>query len=128
MFFFYLGFLKLTMFKNNWKSLIEHWERSYVYILSGQKLIKNAKNCPFWRVFENLKLSVKQNYQTGQFKWDKNWWKMPKFKSSTATFWVIFKQCEADNLLLNTSSLLQVKTCTLYSLRKGIPVIDKNYF
>ena len=42
-------------------------EASYVYILSGQKLIKNAKNCPFWRVFEKLKLPVKQCYQTGQF-------------------------------------------------------------
>jgi len=35
-------------------------EASYVYILSGQKLIKNAKNGPFWRVLENLKLAVKQ--------------------------------------------------------------------
>ena len=42
-------------------------EASYVYILSGQKLIKNAKNGPVWRVFENLKLAVKQCYQTGQF-------------------------------------------------------------
>ena len=42
-------------------------EASYVYILSGQKLIKNAKNGPFWRVFENLKLAVKQCYQTGRF-------------------------------------------------------------
>ena len=42
-------------------------EASYVYILRGQKLIKNAKNGPFWRVFENLKLAVKQCYQTGQF-------------------------------------------------------------
>ena len=42
-------------------------EASYVYILSGQKLIKNAKNDPFWRVFQNLKLAVKQWYQTGQF-------------------------------------------------------------
>ena len=41
-------------------------EASYIYILSGQKLIKNAKNGPFWRVFENLKLAVKQCYQTGQ--------------------------------------------------------------
>ena len=38
-----------------------------IYILSGQKLIKNAKNGQFWRVFENLKLAVKQCYQTGQF-------------------------------------------------------------
>ena len=42
-------------------------EASYIYILSGQKVIKNAKNGPFWWVFENLKLAVKQNYQTGQF-------------------------------------------------------------
>ena len=42
-------------------------EASYVYNRSGQKLIKNAKNGQFWRVFENLKLSVKQCYQTGQF-------------------------------------------------------------
>ena len=27
-------------------------ELSYVYILSGQKLIKNAKIGPFWRIFE----------------------------------------------------------------------------
>ena len=42
-------------------------EASYVYINSGQKSIKIAKNGPFWRVFENLKLTVKQCYQTGQF-------------------------------------------------------------
>ena len=42
-------------------------EASYLYILSGQTLIKNAKICPFWRVFENLKVAVKQSYQTGQF-------------------------------------------------------------
>ena len=28
-------------------------EASYVYILNGQKLIKNAKNDPFWRFFKN---------------------------------------------------------------------------
>ena len=37
-------------------------EASYVYILNGQ-----TENGPFWRVFENLKLAVKQCYQTGQF-------------------------------------------------------------
>ena len=53
------------MFDNHRKSLIQHAsEASYVYILSGQKLIKNAKNGPFWRVFEHLKLAVKQCYQT----------------------------------------------------------------
>ena len=38
-------------------------EASYVYILSGQKLIKNAKNGPFRWLFQNLKLVVKQCYQ-----------------------------------------------------------------
>ena len=47
-------------------------EASYVYILSGQKLIKIAKNGQFWRLFENLKLAVKQCYQTGHFKKHKN--------------------------------------------------------
>ena len=51
------------VFENHRKSL----EASYVYILNGQKLIKNAKNGPFWRVFENVKLAVKQCYQTSQF-------------------------------------------------------------
>ena len=40
-------------------------EASYVYILS--ELIKNAKNVQFGEVFENLKLVVKQCYQTRQF-------------------------------------------------------------
>ena len=42
-------------------------EASYVYILSGQKFIKKAKNGQFWRGFENLKLAVKHSYQTCQF-------------------------------------------------------------
>ena len=41
-------------------------EASYVYILSGQKIIKSAKNGQFWRVFENLKFAVKQRYQKCQ--------------------------------------------------------------
>ena len=32
-------------------------EASYVYILSGQKFVKNAKNGQFLRVFESLKLA-----------------------------------------------------------------------
>ena len=52
-------------------------EASYIYISSGQKFIENAKTWSIWWVFENLKLEVKQCYQTGQFKIKKNWWKMP---------------------------------------------------
>ena len=46
------------MFENHLKSRIQHCiasEASYVYILSGQKFTKNAKNGQVWRVFENLK-------------------------------------------------------------------------
>ena len=32
----------------------------------------------FDEFLENLKLAFNQCYQTGQFKKDKNWWKMPK--------------------------------------------------
>ena len=42
-------------------------EVSNVYILSGQKFIKNAKKVPVWRVFQKLKLAVKQCYQASQF-------------------------------------------------------------
>ena len=52
-----------TVFENHRKSLIQNCERSEL----GLQLIKNPKNGQFWRVFENLKLAVKQCYQTGQF-------------------------------------------------------------
>ena len=38
-------------------------EASYVFILSGPKLIKSAKNVVFWQVFDNYKLAVKEYYQ-----------------------------------------------------------------
>ena len=39
-------------------------DASFIYILSRQNLIKNAKSGPIWRVFENLKLAVIPCYQT----------------------------------------------------------------
>ena len=42
-------------------------EASYLYILSGQKLIKNTPNGAFGQIFENLKLAVKQCYKKGHF-------------------------------------------------------------
>ena len=42
-------------------------EASYVYILSGQKFIENAIFGPIWRVFENLKIAVKQNVNVARF-------------------------------------------------------------
>ena len=40
-----------TVFENYKKRRIQHFtcEASYVYILSGQKFIRNVKNGPFWR-------------------------------------------------------------------------------
>ena len=32
-------------------------DASYVYVLSGEKLIKNARSSQFWRVFENIEQS-----------------------------------------------------------------------
>ena len=46
-----------TVFENH---RIVSCEANYIYILSGQKFIKNAKNSQFWRVFEKLKRAVKQ--------------------------------------------------------------------
>ena len=73
----------LTVFENYRKSLIQHFERSELglHFEWTQKLIKYDKKCHFWRVFENLNLAVKQCYQTGHFKYDKNWWKVPKVKN-----------------------------------------------
>ena len=58
---------------------------------SGQKLIKIAKNCQFWRVFQNLKVAVKKCYQICHFYWTKI---DGKCQNSNATFWVIFQHCE----------------------------------
>ena len=61
-------------------------EASYVFILSGQKFIKNAKNSQFWRFFENLKLAIKQCYQTGHFNRTKIGGKYQKWKTQMRHF------------------------------------------
>ena len=51
----------IMVFENHRKSLIQHCERSEQCLhFEGTKVAKNAKNGLFWRVFENLKLAVKQ--------------------------------------------------------------------
>ena len=59
----YVDVIHVTVFKNVAFKIAS--EASYVYILSGQKFIKNAKKV--WRVFQKLKLAVKQCYQASQF-------------------------------------------------------------
>ena len=58
----------VTVFENPRKSLIRQCERSELRLHFEWTKVnsKNARNGPFWRVFENLKLAVKQCYQTGQ--------------------------------------------------------------
>ena len=43
---------KITVFENHNISLNIASKASHFYILSGQKLTKNAKNSQFWRVFD----------------------------------------------------------------------------
>ena len=79
------------MFENYWKSRIQYCERSELRLhFEWTKVNQNVKNGQFWRVFENLKLSVKQCYQTGQ-QYTENWLEMNKFKNSNTNFGVIFK-------------------------------------
>ena len=47
-------------------------EASYVYILSGQKFIKNAKNGQIWRVFENATFLV--IFKHREFLWNPESW------------------------------------------------------
>ena len=53
-------------------------EVSYVCILSGQKFIKNAKNGPFWRVFEKPEACGQTVLPDRSVSIGQNWWKMPK--------------------------------------------------
>ena len=57
-----------TVFENHRKSLIQHCERSELFLhFEWTKVNKNANNCPFWRDFEDMQLVVKQRYQTCHF-------------------------------------------------------------
>ena len=42
-----------------------------INIASEPSYAKNAKKCRFWQIFENLKIVVKHDYQTGQVEKDK---------------------------------------------------------
>ena len=75
-----------------------------------KKFIKNAKNGQFWRVFENLKLAIKQQYQTGQFSLDKNWWKCKHcvISFSLKSTWIFlilkhFRNCRKLRTVIFTS-------------------------
>ena len=63
-----------TVFENHRKSLIQHCERSKLRLhFEWTKVnFEMPKMANFWRLFENVKLAVKQFYQTGQFYKDKN--------------------------------------------------------
>ena len=55
-----------TVFENHRKSLIQHCERSELRLhFVSPKVNQKCKKMLFWRLFENLKSTVKQCYQTG---------------------------------------------------------------
>ena len=56
-----------TVVEKNRKSIIQYCERSELRFNCVEKLIENAKNGQFWRVFENIKLAVKKCYHRGHF-------------------------------------------------------------
>ena len=99
------------MFENHGKSPIQHCDlraKRATFAFWKIKTIRNVKNAPFWQVFENLKLAVKQCYQTGQF--------CGNGQNSNATFLVIFKLCALlENLCSFSSKKFQMKVFRLIS-------------
>ena len=85
-----------TVFKNHRKSRIQHCElRSYVYILSGQKFIKNAKNSQFlvslhciWKSQKKSHSILRAKRATFTFWVGKSWLKMPK----NSPIWRVFEK------------------------------------
>ena len=65
-----------TVFESRQKSRIQYCERSELRL--HFEWTKVNSKCQKWWLFENLKLVVKQCYQTVHYQKDKNWWKMPK--------------------------------------------------
>ena len=60
----------MTVLSIRWRLyLIQHCERSELrlHFWVRKSLLKMPKNSQFWLCFENLKLAVKQSYQTGLF-------------------------------------------------------------
>ena len=72
------------MFENHRKSIIQICERSELRLQF--ELVKRSKNGRFWRVFENLRLSVKQCYQTIILKVQKLVENAKNAENSNATF------------------------------------------
>ena len=102
-------FCRHTVFENHRKSLIQHCERSELrlHFEWTKSLLKSTKYDQFWRVFENLKLAVKQCYHTGQISRTKIG---VKCRNSNATFWVIFKQCGAEEPPKETEKIASSKS------------------
>ena len=94
-------------------------EASYVYILSGQKLAKNAKNGQFWRVFKTWSLWSNSVTRQVTFNWIKIGGKCQKLKLEMRHFewfsntvctvksiWVIPFTCWAFKLIQKTLNLV----------------------
>ena len=87
-----------TVFENQWKSLIQHCERSKLSLQI--KKPKVGIFSLFWLVIEKLKLSVKQCYQKSHFEKDINSGKCQNTKNYP--FWRVF-----ENLKLRVKKCYQ---------------------
>ena len=82
----------MTIHDNELTSL----ENAFKYLI-----LERVERCEI-TVFENHRKSLNQHCMS--ILMYKNWWKLPKLKSSNDTFLVIFKQCEgADERCSNIS-------------------------
>ena len=89
-------------------------EASYLYILSGQKLIKMPKMINFASFLKLKAGSQTVLPDTLILKKYKNWWKMPKLKTFNETFYVIFKHCEHQKSA-KTSYIVGRIVCEIWS-------------
>ena len=72
--------------------------------------------------------SLRSNSVTrqGTFNRTKNWWKMPKFKKSNETFWMIFKHCEWGSWMNQWQNATRLKGCVI--ILRFLPVNRKIQF
>ena len=84
-------------------------EASYVYILSGQKLIENAKNGLLWRDFENLGQTVLPERVLFSFQTICDV-RVPKCSPVVYTWKMLHQWTEREQMALNQSIFLSLKS------------------
>ena len=91
---------------------------SYIYNLSGQKLIKNAKNGQFGKFLKNWSLRSNSVTRQVSFNRTKIVGKCQNIKNSNATFRELFKQCVVEQWYI---FVLLIHCDYMYPLIAGLP-------